>query len=139
MRTILRHLTSLYLIASALSWFPAGAVGSVLCFEPSGRVAVEQGAAPCCDSVGRSAAPASGVGGMVSDACGPCVDIRLGAPEGRVSHSSARVQPPSQTVHAFPSNPAFDLLPAIPDHAMACVRLPAPRTRSPLNTILLRI
>ncbi len=101
MRTLFRHLTSLYLVTSLLAWLPAGANGTVLCFEPDGTVCIEDGSV-CCSTSRASSVRALAPSAAEADACGPCIDVQLGGQTGR----------PAPVVSSVPAPAATPLLPA---------------------------
>lgn len=115
MMSSLRHLTNLYLVTSLLAWFPAGAKAGVLCLEPNGRIVFEQGGICCGTASTYSAADvASRELDVASDACGPCVDIRLGGPDGRIALGQVTVLRPPLASHAIagPGNLVMTMLAA---------------------------
>jgi hypothetical protein len=91
----LRHLTNVYLVMSLLAWIPMGARASVLCLEPSGRIVFEEGGACCAKAATYSTGDVASQGPDVApDACGPCLDIRLGGPDGRIAPGQVTVLRP---------------------------------------------
>lgn len=123
MRRLLRQLTSVSLVASLLAWFPSGATGSVVCFEPDGSVRLEAGVS-CCAPGDAASVGEQRTDRVTEDECGACFDVQLGGPTGHLATSVARVSPPLLAVLA----PDAACFPARPSSRAAATRARAERT-----------
>ncbi len=79
MRSILLHLTHLYLVLAVLAGVPAGASTAVLCVAQNGHVAIEAGAGRCGACAPTSSGDTENTGiCTMPDGCGDCVDLPMG-------------------------------------------------------------
>ena len=79
MRTLIRHVTSLYLTLMVLTGLPSGAGSTVVCMGSNRHLAIEVGRDRCveCPSSAGTARGAESFN-AVTDPCGPCVDLPIG-------------------------------------------------------------
>ena len=79
MRTLIRHVTSLYLTLMVLAGVPSGAGPTVVCMGSDGHLAIEVGWGRCVEGPsGPCTAPGAESFNVVPDPCGPCVDLPMG-------------------------------------------------------------
>lgn len=140
MRSILLHVTHLYLVLAVLAGVPAGASRAVLCVAPNGHVAIEVGEGRCGDYARTASGDIENSGiCMTPDGCSDCVDL----PMGKQIVSSAHHLVPSTSASLAPlalsvvSIQPADLSGASPRLVVAQVRSSRP-TFPPSRTTVLR-
>lgn len=140
MRSILLHVTRLYLVFTVLAGVPAGAGRAVLCVASNGHVAIEAGEGRCGEFAPTTSGDIENVGiCSMPDGCGDCVDL----PMGRQVLRSAHHVVPSTNASAAPLTLSVDNI-HLPDVAELSHRLVPARGESsrptfpPSRTTILR-